>query len=50
MDNSRVAVIVEDDQDIRELISVILSQSGFEVYTASTGLKVLKRSGTTTPP
>jgi two-component system OmpR family response regulator len=37
MDNSRVAVIVEDDQDIRELISVILSQSGFEVFAASTG-------------
>ncbi|SEE63638.1 DNA-binding response regulator, OmpR family, contains REC and winged-helix (wHTH) domain [Arthrobacter alpinus] len=37
MDNSRVAVIVEDDQDIRELISVILSQSGFEVHAAGTG-------------
>lgn len=33
----RVAVIVEDDQDIRELISVILNQSGFEVHAASTG-------------
>lgn len=37
MDNPRVAVIVEDDQDIRELISVILNQAGFEVYTASNG-------------
>lgn len=37
MSNPRVAVIVEDDQDIRELISVILNQSGFEVHTASTG-------------
>ena len=37
MDNPRVAVIVEDDQDIRELISVILNQSGFEVHAASTG-------------
>lgn len=37
MGNPRVAVIVEDDEDIRELISMILSQSGFEVYAASTG-------------
>ncbi|WP_269938284.1 response regulator transcription factor [Arthrobacter sp. HY1533] len=37
MDNSRIAVIVEDDQDIRELISVILCQAGFDVYTASNG-------------
>ncbi|POH74922.1 response regulator transcription factor [Arthrobacter glacialis] len=37
MDNPRVAVIVEDDQDIRELISVILIQAGFEVYSASNG-------------
>lgn len=32
-----MAVIVEDDQDIRELISVILGQAGFDVYTASNG-------------
>ena len=37
MDSPRVAVIVEDDQDIRELISVILGQSGFEVHAASNG-------------
>lgn len=37
MDNPRVAVIIEDDQDIRELISVILNQSGFEVHAANTG-------------
>lgn len=37
MDNPRVAVIVEDDQDIRELISVILNQAGFEVHTADNG-------------
>lgn len=37
MDSPRVAVIVEDDQDIRELISVVLNQSGFEVHAASTG-------------
>lgn len=37
MDDPRVAVIIEDDQDIRELISVILNQSGFEVHAANTG-------------
>ncbi|WP_343319845.1 response regulator transcription factor [Arthrobacter sp. TMP15] len=37
MDNSRVAVVVEDDEDIRELVSVILNQSGFVVHTASNG-------------
>lgn len=37
MDNPRVAVIVEDDQDIRELISVILNQAGFKVHTAGNG-------------
>ncbi len=37
MDNSRVAVVVEDDADIRELVSVILNQSGFEVHTVSNG-------------
>lgn len=33
----RVAVVVEDDEDIRELMSALLSQSGFEVHAASTG-------------
>lgn len=42
MDNPRVAVIVEDDQDIRELIGVVLSQSGFEVHAASTGADGVK--------
>ncbi|WP_427016732.1 response regulator transcription factor [Pseudarthrobacter sp. P1] len=37
MDSSRVAVVIEDDQDIRELIKVVLDQSGFEVHTVSNG-------------
>lgn len=37
MDNARVAVIIEDDEDIRELVSVILEQSGFQVHAAGSG-------------
>ena len=37
MDIARVAVIIEDDEDIREIISVILTQSGFEVHAVNNG-------------
>lgn len=37
MNSPRSAVIIEDDQDIRELLSVILVQSGFEVHAESNG-------------
>jgi DNA-binding response OmpR family regulator len=37
--NPRVAVIIEDDPDIRALISAVLRQSGFEVHTATGGLE-----------
>ena len=33
----RVAVVVEDDDDIRELLSAVLGQSGFDVHEASGG-------------
>lgn len=33
----RVAVVVEDDDDIRGLMAELLGQSGFTVHTASTG-------------
>jgi two-component system OmpR family response regulator len=33
----RVAVVIEDDLDIRDLLKVILEQSGFEVHVAATG-------------
>ncbi|WP_035775751.1 response regulator transcription factor [Arthrobacter sp. H5] len=32
-----VAVVVEDDLDVRNLVSAVLTQSGFEVHSASTG-------------
>ncbi|MGW6174988.1 response regulator transcription factor [Arthrobacter sp. NPDC055138] len=39
MSEQRTAVIVEDDLDIRELISTVLSSSGFTVHTASSGME-----------
>lgn len=38
MNSARIAVIIEDDRDIRELLSVILGQSGYEVHAADTGI------------
>ncbi|MCC3277246.1 MULTISPECIES: response regulator transcription factor [unclassified Arthrobacter] len=37
MEIQRVAVIVEDDADIRDLLNAVLQQSGFKVYTAPNG-------------
>lgn len=34
----RVAVVVEDDADIRNLLEAVLTQAGFETHTASNGL------------
>jgi DNA-binding response OmpR family regulator len=39
MPNPQVAVIIEDDADIRTLISAVLSGSGFDVHTASAGIE-----------
>ncbi|WP_154605128.1 response regulator transcription factor [Arthrobacter sp. AQ5-05] len=49
MDNPRVAVIIEDDEDIRELISVILNQSGFDVHTAKNGAQGVEAVRATKP-
>jgi len=38
MTESRTAVVIEDDADIRELIELVLVQSGFTVYAAGDGL------------
>ncbi|PVE61977.1 response regulator transcription factor [Microbacterium testaceum] len=35
---SRTAVVIEDDLDIRTLVSVVLEGAGFEVHAAPTGL------------
>ncbi len=37
MEEARVAVVIEDDQDIRELIEMVLGQSGFVVHTVANG-------------
>ncbi|TFD48153.1 response regulator transcription factor, partial [Cryobacterium frigoriphilum] len=37
-DDRRVAVIIEDDADIRHLLEAVLTQAGFEAITASNGL------------
>ena len=37
--NPNVAVIIEDDADIRMLIAAVLSQTGLEVHSATAGLE-----------
>ncbi|WP_100811035.1 MULTISPECIES: response regulator transcription factor [unclassified Microbacterium] len=39
--NSGVAVVIEDDTDIRALVSQVLEQAGFLVYAASSGVEGL---------
>jgi DNA-binding response OmpR family regulator len=42
MDVGRVAVVVEDDEDIRALLAAVLEQAGFDVHTAATGADALE--------
>ena len=35
--STRVAVVIEDDADIRNLLRAILAQAGFTCYTAEAG-------------
>jgi DNA-binding response OmpR family regulator len=37
VEESRVAVVIEDEEDIRSLLSTVLSQAGFEVHGAGDG-------------
>ena len=39
MEQDRIAVVIEDDADIRSLLRDVLEQAGFSVFTASTGLE-----------
>ena len=42
-------LVVEDDDDLRELVSGVLERDGFEVWTASDGLAALERTAEGTP-
>ncbi|MEZ3160066.1 response regulator transcription factor [Microbacterium sp. BWT-B31] len=42
MDQPRVAVVIEDETDIRSLLGAVLGQAGFEVYGAATGVDGLE--------
>lgn len=37
VDEARVAVVIEDEEDIRSLLSAVLAQAGFEVHGAANG-------------
>lgn len=37
MPEARIAVVIEDEADIRSLLAAVLEQAGFTVHTASTG-------------
>jgi len=46
---ARVAVVIEDDADIRNLLEAILSQAGFTCYSAGTGSEGLEAIRTHEP-
>ena len=39
MNDHRVAVVIEDDEDIRGLLEAVLLQSGFDVHATDSGVK-----------
>lgn len=41
--SDRIAVIIEDDGDIRRLLETVLEQAGFETRTAGTGLEGIEQ-------
>lgn len=41
MEESRVAVVIEDEEDIRSLLATVLSQAGFTVHGAANGAEGL---------
>jgi CheY-like chemotaxis protein len=45
----RQVLVVEDDDDIRELLAALLMDAGYEVQTASNGLEAL-RAALASPP
>ncbi|MFE1663207.1 response regulator transcription factor [Microbacterium sp. P02] len=49
VDEARVAVVVEDEADIRSLLADVLEQAGFVVHTASNGLDGIELVRTVNP-
>ncbi|MCC9198021.1 response regulator transcription factor [Arthrobacter sp. zg-Y820] len=49
MDTQRVAVIIEDDKDIRDLLNAVLQQSGFKVFTSPNGAEGVEAVRTHNP-
>jgi len=47
--DSQVAVVIEDDPDIRALVTDVLDQAGFRVYSAGNGVEGLALIGTHQP-
>ncbi|MCC3269658.1 response regulator transcription factor [Arthrobacter gengyunqii] len=49
METQRVAVIIEDDKDIRDLLNAVLEQSGFKVFTSPNGAEGVEAVRTHNP-
>ncbi len=49
MKSRGVCLVIEDDQDIRSLICVILTQTGFDVNAVASGAEGLAAAGTLHP-
>lgn len=49
METQRVAVIIEDDKDIRDLLNAVLQQSGFKVFTSPNGVEGVEAVRTHNP-
>ncbi|MCT9624772.1 response regulator transcription factor [Pseudarthrobacter sp. SL88] len=49
MSDARVGLVIEDDQDIRELVRTVLTQAGFDVTVASSGAEGVLVAKTISP-
>jgi CheY-like chemotaxis protein len=49
MEKAKVVLIVEDDEDIREVIAISLAAEGFDVRLAANGLQALEEVDRETP-
>lgn len=49
VEDNRVAVVIEDEADIRQLLSDVLESAGFEVHAAGTGLEGIELVRTHSP-